>query len=144
MKPEEIIAGLLPEVAFKAREHLAKCFALGIDLLVTSGWRSSAQQMVEFTKGRVFNATQGIWHVVEPKRVSTNAMPDHAPHCRGAAYDLVPVVNGHAAWDNLELFQRVGEVGEKLGLVWGGRWPKLKDMPHFEIPNWRGLPLKEN
>lgn len=141
--PDVILAGLLPDVATKCRAHIAQCAALGIPLLLSSGWRSPDEQMALWTKGRIFNATTGIWSVVDPKRVVTNAEPEHAPHCRGAAYDVVPIVGEKAAWDRLDLFQRIGEAGEALLLTWGGRWPKLKDMPHFELPNWRGLPLKE-
>lgn len=140
--PDIVLAGLLPDVASKCRAHIARCASMGIPLLLYSGLRSAQEQLAEFTKGRAFNATTGIWSVVDHKRVTTNGDSEHTPHCRGAAYDLVPIVNEKAAWDRLDLFLKVGEVGEAIGLVWGGRWPKLKDMPHFELPNWRDLPLK--
>jgi peptidoglycan L-alanyl-D-glutamate endopeptidase CwlK len=139
---DTIIAGLLPELAAKARTHLSRCEAEGLAIALTAGWRSPEEQMVLFTKGRI--CEDGAWSVVDPKRVVTNATPEHAPHCRGAAYDLVPIVAEKPAWDRLDLFAEVGRIGKALGLVWGGDWPKLKDMPHFELPNWRGLPLKDN
>lgn len=142
MKPEDILKGLLPDVAAKCRQHLKLCADKGIVLLLTSGWRSPEEQVRLFTKGRLQDPNIG-WHVVDPKRVVTNALPEQSAHCRGAAYDIVPVINERAAWDRWDLFEIVGTVGENLGLLWGGRWPKLKDMPHFELPNWRGLPLKE-
>ena len=39
--------------------------------------------------------------------------------------------------------KKLGPIGEQLGLVWGGRWKSLIDIPHFELhPNgktWRDL-----
>ena len=36
-------------------------------------------------------------------------------------------------WDaDDEIWHRIGEIGESLGLRWGGRW-KQRDMGHFEL-----------
>lgn len=60
----------------------------------------------------------------------------HSPHLRGRAFDLdlyrqkrgdVPQVFWEAA----------GELGEQLGLRWGGRWRK-PDVAHFEVPRAGG------
>src|SRR5216684_3540829 len=143
MSLETILSGLLPELAAKARIHLDHCHTKGLPVALTSGWRSPEEQMVLFTKGRIFNATDGAWSVVDPKRVVTNATPEHAPHCRGAAYDLVPLVDERPAWDRLDLFAVAGGLGKELGLIWGGDWKKIVDLPHFEMPSWRAMPLKE-
>jgi len=29
---------------------------------------------------------------------------------------------------------KIGQIGESLGLVWGGRW-KQKDLGHFQLPD---------
>ena len=125
--------GLLPELRVLAERHLAACSQRGVTVAITSGWRSPAEQRRLYAKGRT-----------TPGPIVTNATPAKAPHCRGAAYDVVPVIREKPTWDALDLFLIVGLEGEKLGLVWGGRWPKLKDMPHFELPDWRRLPLKES
>lgn len=31
-------------------------------------------------------------------------------------------------------FEKMGLLGEKVGLEWGGRWPNLVDGPHFQLP----------
>lgn len=143
MSLDRLLAELIPECADLCRRHLAACHNVGIELAVTAGFRTPAEQMALYTKGRLYNATAEGWTVVDPKRVVTNALPVYAPHCRGAAYDVVPIVEEKARWDRIDLFTRVGEIGEELGLTWGGRWPKLKDMPHFELPGWKLLPFKE-
>ena len=87
------------------------------------------------------NSATGIWSVTDHGITVTNAMPDKAPHCRGAAYDLCPLVNEKPAWDRLDLFQAIASFAPP-GLTWGGSW-KFRDLPHFELPNWRDLPLKD-
>lgn len=135
-----IIEGLLPELAELAREHRRRAENLGLDIVFTAGARTAAEQTALFGKGRVQDV-QGVWHVMDPRKVVTNALPAQAPHCRRAAYDLVPIVAEKAAWDRLDLFAELGRIGKELGLTWGGDWPKLKDMPHFELPGWRSFPL---
>lgn len=142
MSIDHVLVGLLPELAEKAREHLRRCAEKQIAVALTSGWRSPQEQMALYEKGREINSA-GVWHVIDPRLVVTNAMPSQAPHCRGAAYDMVPIVNEKAAWDRLDLFQAIADCAHDLGLVWGGSWTRFKDMPHFELPYWRGLPLKE-
>lgn len=135
-----LINGLHAELAPKARIHRERAHLMGIDIVFTAGFRSPQEQFALFQKGRGMDAG-GVWHVTDPHLVITNAMPSQGPHCRRAAYDVVPIVNERAAWDRLDLFAELGRIGKELGLVWGGDWPKLKDMPHFELPGWRLLEM---
>lgn len=58
-------------------------------------------------------------------------------HLTGDAIDLCPYETFQAhgpdklAWTDTPLFQRLGALGEGLGLRWGGRW-KVRDLGHFE------------
>lgn len=55
-------------------------------------------------------------------------------HLTGDAIDLAPVaVLKEKNWapDHPDWLV-IGEIGEKLGLIWGGRW-KHRDMGHFEL-----------
>lgn len=65
----------------------------------------------------------------------------HLPNGRGKAeaVDLAPEIctrekgwaPAHPHW------QKMGEIGESLGLVWGGRW-KVRDLGHFELARVAG------
>ena len=44
-------------------------------------------------------------------------------HCR------LPFVE---AYDDASFFQKCGEIGEKVGFTWGGRWKSFPDRPHFQ------------
>ena len=133
------IARLHPSIQRLAREHLIRAEHAGLVVLVTAGLRTEAEQLALYAQGRELRA--GQWVVVDSAHVVTHALPEQGPHCRGAAYDLCPLVAERCAWDRLDLFERLGVLGEGLGLSWGGRWPKLKDMPHFELPGWQLLPF---
>lgn len=69
---------------------------------------------------------------------------ERSKHLDGLAIDVCPYQVYDASgpdklqWDvDSSLWPRIGEVGEKLGLRWGGRW-KHADMGHFEWnENWR-------
>jgi hypothetical protein len=56
-------------------------------------------------------------------------------HGNGTAADIVPQKGNGALWWNApyEVWEKIGKIGESLGLVWGGRW-KSRDYPHFQMP----------
>jgi len=41
--------------------------------------------------------------------------------------------------DDLELWQRVGECGELVGLEWAGRWTSFREYPHFQHTYGRSI-----
>ena len=73
----------------------------------------------------------------------------HSKHLDGLAIDLVPysLFELHGTkkleWDTSDpVWQDMGEIGEALGLRWGGRWT-VKDMGHFEYVSPAPLPPVE-
>lgn len=63
----------------------------------------------------------------------------HSKHQDGLAIDICPFDTWslHGAdklrWDASDpVWERIGLIGEKLDLVWGGRW-RQKDLGHFEL-----------
>ena len=64
---------------------------------------------------------------------------NHSKHLDGDAIDICPfsTYDAHGSnkllWDGGDpIWQRLGAIGEALGLRWGGRWSK-PDMGHFEF-----------
>jgi peptidoglycan LD-endopeptidase CwlK len=57
-------------------------------------------------------------------------------HLTGHAIDIAPEeLLGEKLWaPKSPLWWRLGEIGESLGLIWGGRWKKTVDKCHFEMP----------
>jgi peptidoglycan L-alanyl-D-glutamate endopeptidase CwlK len=132
MTSEEQIVLLHPTIQLPARDHLFRAAAEGIHIVVTQGFRSSKDQAVLWSQGRVTPGPN-----VRPGHplgdIVTKAPPGSSWHEFGLAYDVAILVNGKATWPNdTKLWTRVGEIGEAVGLEWGGRWKTIVDLPHFQ------------
>ena len=69
----------------------------------------------------------------------TNAGEGQSYHNYGLAFDVCFIIYGYNP--PAHYWKILGEEGEKLGLIWGGRW-KMRDCPHFEWHDgftWRDL-----
>lgn len=122
------IEDLLPEVADKAREFVAKCAEQGIDILITSTYRDIESQNALYAQGRT---TPG------PK--VTNAKGGQSFHNWRVAFDFVPMVNGKAQWKDLALFSKCGQIGESIGLEWAGRWKTFPESAHLQMTNGKTI-----
>lgn len=118
------IEDLVPELQPLCRELLARCRAEGINAFITCTYRSPAEQAKLYAQGRT-----------TPGKIVTNAKAGQSKHNVRKAFDIaIKTEDGSLNWDTShEHWRRVGEIGEELGLEWGGRWPKMRDYPHFQI-----------
>ena len=121
---------LHPSVAWLCHNLINKCKEDGIDLLITSTYRDAESQSALYAQGRT---TAG-------KKV-TNAKAGQSFHNYRVAFDFVPIVNGKAQWNDKALFNRIGIIGENIGLTWSGRWVKFPELAHFQLTN--GLTLAD-
>lgn len=125
------IEDLHPDLQTLCREFVRRCEAAGVTALITTTWRSGAEQDELYAQGRtkpgskVTNARAG--------QSAHNAMIQGKPAAR--AFDVVPLVNGKAMWDAKHpAWQTMGRIGMELGLNWYGR-PNapFREFPHFEL-----------
>ena len=142
---------LTPEARTKAEAFMDKCHSEGIKVYVTETRRELITQLVYFLQGRLDPANSnrgileeynrlrkklGIWEVpltdAQNKIITWTLESNHEG---GNAFDVVPLNNGKAWWNApMDIWQRIGEIGESVGLKWGGRWEGTKrDLPHFEL-----------
>jgi len=115
-----------------AREHVQKCKEHGIELLVYCTYRSPEEQMHLYMRGRKYDENKRI--IVEDRsRVVTYAQPWGSFHQYRLAYDCVPLDYGKPVWDDKHpIWQVVGQLGESVGLEWGGHWKRFREYPHFQ------------
>lgn len=94
------------------------------------GTRTFSEQQVIYDQGRV---TAG--------KIVTKARPGDSYHQYGLAFDAVPrAYKSLPDWNpSGPDWQTIGQIGESLGLTWGGRWTS-PDEPHFEL---NAAPLSE-
>lgn len=115
--------------------------ASGIRLVVTEALRSSAYQAQLYAQGRTVpgpgaSPTRPLGSIV------TKAHPGSSWHEFGLAFDVAILEDGKATWPNDRgLWEEIGELGESLGLEWGGRFKTILDLPHFQRRG--GLTLAE-
>lgn len=124
------IDALYPIVAKKAKQLIELCKSEHIDIIITSTFRDIESQNKLYAQGRT----------IKGKKV-TNAKGGQSYHNWRVAFDVVPIVNGKAIWNDIKLWNRVGKIGESIGLEWGGSWTKFKDNPHFQYT--KGLKLSD-
>ncbi|MEF9953069.1 MAG: peptidoglycan-binding protein [Clostridium sp.] len=115
---------LHPHVKDLAEKFLAKCKAAGLDVIITQTLRTIAEQNDLYAQGRS-----------KPGNKVTNAKGGYSMHNYGLAFDIAIKVKGKIVWDNEALYKKAGQIGESLGLEWGGSWSSFKDTPHFQ---WSG------
>jgi peptidoglycan L-alanyl-D-glutamate endopeptidase CwlK len=122
-KAEDRLSKIHPTLADKARQLIAKAHAEGIDLVVTQGLRTIAEQNALYAQGRT-----------APGKIVTKAKGGSSYHNFGLAFDIaVRKENGDIDWDTAKLYSRVGQLGKSIGLEWGGDFKSIKDTPHFQL-----------
>ncbi len=119
-KTDLLLWTLEPKFRKKVKKMLVKAQKEGIELRVTSAYRDCKEQNALYAKGRT-----------KPGKVVTNAKCGKSSHNYKKAVDVVEFRNGKALWTNPN-WNRIGEIGESVGLEWGGRWTSFKDRPHFQ------------
>lgn len=125
MKNSRDLSELEPTTRAKAHELIRQCAVAGIDILITSTYRDHESQDALYAQGRT-----------KPGKRVTNARGGYSAHNFRVAFDVVPIRDGKPVWGTTgfdgELWSRVGAIGTKLGLEWGGSWTRFKDFPHFQ------------
>ena len=102
-----------------ALELLARLVEANIPVVIVDTLRTDAEQAENIRKGVSWTK--------------------NSKHLTGDAIDICPYAVWDAHWpDKLlwdaadPIWQKLGAIGESLGLRWGGRWQQ-KDMGHFEL-----------
>lgn len=127
----KLLANMHPSVRDVAKLFLEEATAAGLDPRLQETFRSQDRQAQLYAQGRT-----------APGSVVTKAKPGQSNHNYGVAFDVVPgSVIGKPNWAPEDpAWGRLGEIGKKVGLEWGGDW-KFVDRPHFQLSgaNWRKM-----
>jgi peptidoglycan L-alanyl-D-glutamate endopeptidase CwlK len=122
------INDLEPLVAMLCQQFVEECEKQGISVIITSTYRGLEEQAALYAIGRT-----------KPGNRVTNAKPGQSMHGYRIAFDFVPIIHGKAVWNNSELFTKCGEIGEKVGLEWSGRWKIMRESCHFQVTQGHNL-----
>jgi peptidoglycan L-alanyl-D-glutamate endopeptidase CwlK len=120
-RSEKNLATVVPELRKIGRELLRRLAAEGLTFKVIQGRRTPEEQAALYAKGRTAPGPKVTWTL-------------RSRHLTGRAIDIALFSGKNVVWESKH-YTRAGEIGEELGLVWGGRWKGGKtDRPHFELP----------
>ena len=132
---------LVPELREKAVKFLSICKEKKIEVSIIETFRSNLIQSAYYAQGRknleevnLMRKGAGLSPISQKENVKiTNTQAGYSKHNIGKAFDVCPILNGKLAWNDIDLFSQLGEIGLSVGLKWGGDWRSFKDSPHFEI-----------
>lgn len=127
------ISVLHPRLQAKITQFLYKCNANGYSVKVTECLRTVKEQDELYAKGRT---TAGSI-VTNAKGTDYKSM-----HQWGVAFDICRNDGKGAYYNKDGWFSKVGAIGKKCGLEWGGSWTSIVDLPHFQLSDWGSGPSK--
>jgi hypothetical protein len=122
----------------KAQQLISNCALVGIPVRVINTGRTADEQTIKIQQG--VSWTKFSKHEPQP------------PEMKSEAIDVCPLAvleENKANWDPKNpLWQKIGNIGKNLGLVWGGDWRHIGetapgkgdgtgDPGHFE---WKSVP----
>lgn len=121
-----------PVVKETILEVIKRAYAEGINVQISSGYRSNAEQQRLYNQGRT-----------TPGNIVTNAKPGQSMHNFGLAVDyfLTNKDGTKALWTVDAKWRRVAAIAKSLGFEWGGDWRGFVDYPHLQMTG--GLTLAQ-
>lgn len=127
------IKKLHPELQVIIEKLKLECSKQGLKIGISECLRTKEEQDNLYAQGR----TKSGKIVTNAKGSTYSSM-----HQWGIAFDFYRN-DGKGAYNTSDkFFEKVGAIGKKLGLEWGGNWKSIKDLPHFQLPQWGSTPSK--
>jgi len=116
-----------PKLQTLAGKLVSECKKQGLIIGIGECVRTVAEQDALYAKGRTVKGNI----VTNAKGSSYSSM-----HQWGVAFDFYRNDGKGAYNESGDFFTKVGKIGQKLGLEWGGSWKSITDKPHFQLPDW--------
>ncbi len=110
-----------PTLKKKGIAHINEAHKKGVNIAITSGYRSLTSQQNLYNQGRT-----------TPGEIVTNAQPGDSWHNHGLAYDVAILnSNNQPTWPSKSdpRWEIIGNTGINQGLNWG---KSFDDYPHFD------------
>ena len=116
------LSDLNPVLWQKCLDFISACQKKEIYVLVDQTLRTNQEQDELYASGRT-----------KPGKILTKAKGGDSYHNYGLAFDIAIMVNGKPNWGNMELYRQAGEIGQSVGLEWGGSFTRFPDYPHYQF-----------
>lgn len=123
------IADLCPELQTIYQQWLQKCHDAGLAVKAIVTWRSGADQDAAKVNG-LSNANAGQ---------SPHNCCDVSGAPASKAFDFAVFDKAQYIKDGTDpRYKKAGQIGEGLGLEWGGSWHK-PDYDHLQLKDWKAV-----
>ena len=109
------VKALHPYLQMLAEELVRRCEQRGLNIKITDCVRTKAEQDASLKKG------------------TTQVRYPFSYHAWGLAFDICKNSANVPYPQDITWWNKVGQIGEELGLEWGGRWTDFVDRPHFQL-----------
>lgn len=136
------LGAVVPALREYTEELIRRAYAEGINVQISSGYRSNADQAYIYGQGRPNYRYDGKLYGRQGAIVS-NARPGTSVHNYGLAIDyfLTTHDGSKSTWVVNAQWRRVGAIAKEMGFEWGGDWTSFKDYPHLQFN--RGLSISQ-
>lgn len=122
------LSDLSPQMQVLAENFKAQCLAESLDIVIICTYRPDSEQQKAFESGA---------SKCRPGQSAHNCH-DEKGKPAAEAFDVGVIRNGKYVGNGRDPdYLRAGEIGEKLGLAWAGRWKSFKETAHFQNSKWR-------
>ena len=133
------VSDCIQEMQDKYIQFKARMIEAGIDFIITCTIRSQEEQDNLWNTGRSVFTFPCKCGGKSNKQGECKKHPfglrvtwkKVSKHTLGEAFDIAILKNGKLTWD-VKDYKQAGEIGESVGLRWGGRF-KVVDSVHFEV-----------
>ncbi|WP_438491002.1 M15 family metallopeptidase [Paenibacillus sp. IHBB 3054] len=132
LKSQSRLKGLHPVVEAATVALIERCYARGVNIVITQGLRTIAEQNALYAQGRT-----------KPGKIVTNAKGGTSYHNFGLAIDFALLLpdGKQVSWDlkrdgdgdKVADWTEVVQEAKALGFEWGGDFVSIKDAPHFQM-----------
>jgi len=118
-------------------------------IIVVEGLRPLAIQMAYYSRGRMdikdvkaMYKAAGLYTPTDSECMTKNTWTLKSKHLEGKAVDIAPSNDGKTIWWNapLKVWARIGEIGKRHGLIWGGDYGTMPKGKARDVPQQEGFP----
>lgn len=130
---------ILQKQYIKAKEQFEKANPT-VEVILTCTHRSNEEQTALYNQPTDKKDNDGDGKIDESDEKVTNAKAGQSPHNYkpSLAIDVAFKVNGKIDWSS-KWFTAFSKYMISEDIVWGGNWKSIKDLPHYEIKNWKTI-----
>lgn len=133
-RDEARLQGVHPDLKEAVMDILDAMDVLGWPMFVTAGVRTTQEQQMLYAQGRTAPGVRVTNLDGVKKRSKHQPFADGFGHAVDLAFLDDPDTSKTEVYDPAMPWDLMGLAAEKKGLIWGGRWQGLIDMPHVELP----------